>query len=156
VGLRRDAENVGRRANVVLAVVVGVIALVAVVAGVLAATRHVATYGAGTPQGVVQRYLTAVVDGDTAAAARLLAADSLCNVDDLDRAYVPDGVQVVLRDSKVDGNTARVRVDVEMSTEGPLNTFEYTEEHTFRLTRAGQDWRISGEPWPMYGCTKVD
>lgn len=142
------------RPNRVLAIVVGVIAVVAVVAVVLSATRPVRKYDREAPVGVVQGYLSAAIDGDNQAAVGFLADGSPCTVDDLDRAYVPEGVRVVLRDSEVDGGSARVKVDVAMPTEGPLNSFELAEEHTFRLTRAGGSWLITGEPWPMYGCGK--
>jgi hypothetical protein len=142
------------RPNRILAIVVGVIAVIGVVAGVLSATRQVPQYDRGTPEGVVQAYFTAVIDGDHQDAVDLLAEESSCTVEDLDRAYVPDDVRVVLRDTEVDGETAQVKVDVVMSSGGPLESSEYGEEHTFRLTRAGGDWLIAGEPWPMYECTK--
>ena len=46
------------------------------------------------------------------------------------------------------------QVDVVMSTGGPFDSSEYAEEHTFRLTRAGDEWLITGEPWPMFACAK--
>ncbi len=142
------------RPNRVLALVVGLIAVIGVVAGVLSATRQVPKYDRGTPEGLVQAYLTAVIDGDHQDAVAFLTPESSCTVEDLDRAYVPDDVRVVLRDTEVDGDTAQVKVDVVMSSGGPLEGSEYAEEHTFRLTRAGGDWLITGAPWPMYECSK--
>jgi hypothetical protein len=146
---------VASRANRTLAVVilvVAVIAVIGVVAGVLTSTRDVPTYDRGTPEGVVQAYLTAVVDGDHDAAVAFLAQDSPCTVDDLDRAFVPDGVRIVLRDTRSDGDTAQVGVDVAMPSGGPLGSTEFTEQHTFRLRQSDGDWRITGRPWPMYDC----
>lgn len=143
-----------RRPNRVLAIVVGVIALVAVVAAVLATTRAVPKYDRGTPQGVVQAYLSAVIDGDHQQAAKLLAEGSPCRVEDLDQAYVPDEVRVVLRDTEVDGDTAQVVVDVVMSSGDLLDGSEHAEKHTFRLTRATGAWLVTGTPWPMYECSK--
>jgi hypothetical protein len=142
------------RPNRILAIVVGVIAVIGVVAGVLSATRQVPHYDRGTPEGVVQDYLTAVIDGDHQDAVELLAEDSSCTVEDLDRAYVPDDVRVVLRDTEVDGATAQVKVDVVMASGGPLESSEFAEAHTFRLTKVGGGWLIAGEPWPMYECDK--
>ena len=142
------------RPNRILAIVLGVIALIGVVAGVLSATRPVPEYDRGTPEGVVQAYLTAVIDGDHQDAVEFLAAESSCTVEDLDRSYLPDGVRVVLRDTEVDGDTAQVKVDVVMSSGGPLDGSEYAEQHTFRLTRARGGWLITGAPWPMYECSK--
>lgn len=140
------------RANRVLAIVVGVVVVAGVVAAVLTATHDVPTYDRRTPEGVVQAYLIAVIDGDHDAAAAFLAPGSACTVDDLDRAYVPDGVRVVLRDTTVDGDTAEVAVDITSSSGGPLDSSEFTEQQTFRLRQADGDWRITGRPWPMYDC----
>ena len=140
------------RSSRILAVVVLVVAVIGVVAAVVTATRDVPTYDRGTPQGVVQAYVTAVVDGDHDAAAAFLAPESSCTVDDLDRAFVPDGVRIVLRDTRVDGGTAQVEVDVAMPAGGPLDSAEFTEQHTFRLRQSDGDWRITGRPWPMFDC----
>jgi hypothetical protein len=43
-----------------------------------------------------------------------------------------------------------------MPSEVPLGGSEYAEEHTFRLTRAGGDWLITGAPWPLYVCGKEE
>lgn len=142
------------RPNRVLAIVVGVIAVVAVVAGVLAANRSVPRYDRNTPTGAVQAYLSAVIDGDHQKAATFLAAGSPCTVDDLDQAYLPEGLRVVLRGTEVTGGTAQVEVDVVMSTGGPLDSTENAERHTFRLTRSGERWLIAGTPWPLYDCIK--
>ena len=140
--------------NRVLAIVVAAIAAIAIVAAVFSATRTVPEHDRGTPEGTVQEYVSAVVEGDNQRAIALLAAGAACTVDDLDRAHHPDDVRVVLRDTHIDGDTARVGVDVVISTGGPFDGSEYDEEHTFRLTRANGEWRITGEPWPMFACTK--
>ena len=143
-----------RQANRVLAIVVGLIALVAVVAAVVAANRQPPTYDRGTPQGVVQAYLEAVVAGDHAEADGHLAPGGTCDVEDLDRSSVPDGIRVVLRGTELDGENAQVTVDVVMSSGGIFGGSEYSENHTFRLGKVGQDWLIQGMPWPMYDCVK--
>jgi hypothetical protein len=140
------------RPNRILSFVVLVVAVIGVVAGVLMATRDVPTYDRRTPEGVVQAYLTAVIDGDHDAAVAFLAEESSCTVDDLDRASVPEGVRIVLRDTRVDGDAAQVEVDVALPSGGPLGGSETTERHTFRLRQADGDWRITGRPWPMYDC----
>ncbi len=153
-GWALGGDVVTSRPNRILAAVLAGIAVLTVAAGVLAANRHVAEFDPGTPETAVQAYLTAVVDGDNERAASLLAADGSCGLDDLDRSYVPDGVRAVLRDSEVNGDTARVDVGVEMSTADLFAGSGYTEKHTFRLVRHGEGWLITGVPWPMYDCTK--
>ncbi len=143
-----------RRPNLVVAAAVGLVAVLAVVAGIVSATRHAPSYPPGTPVAVVQAYLAAVIDGGHETAAAQLSTESPCTVDDLDRSTLTEGVRVVLRDSRVDGDTAQVRVDVVRSAGGPLDPSEYSEKVTFRLTRAGGAWLITGSPWPMYECGK--
>lgn len=138
--------------NRVLLVVVALVAVVAVVAGVLLATRHEPRYDRGTPAGVVQAYLSAVIAGDNQQAAGLLAPDSPCDLTDLDRAQAPDDVRVVLRATEVRSGTARVEVDMVMSSGDLLGGTEQVERHTFQLTRPDQAWLITGMPWPMYEC----
>lgn len=142
------------RPNRILAVVVGVIAAIGIVAGVLSATRQVPRYDRATPEGVVQAYLTAVIRGDHQQAVDLLTAQSSCTAEDLDRAYIPEDVRVLLRDTEVEGDTAQVKVEVVMPSGGPLEGSEYAERHTFGLTRTGDGWLITGAPWPMYECVK--
>jgi len=143
-----------RRPNLVVAAAVALVAVLALVAGIVSATRHAPSYQPGTPVAVVQAYLAAVIDGDHETAAAQLSTESPCTVDDLDRSTLTEGVRVVLRDSRIDGDTAQVRVDVVRSTGGPLDLSEYSEKVTFRLTRAGGAWLITGSPWPMYECGK--
>jgi hypothetical protein len=149
-----DAESVTRRPNRVLAIVLGVVAVVAVVAVVVSTTRSAPTYDRGTPTGIVQAYLSAVIEGDHAEAAAFLAAESPCEIEDLDRAYVPEEARVVLRDSEVGPDTARVQVEVLMSPGGIFD--EYAEVHNFRLVKQDDDWLITGEPWPMFDCAGTE
>jgi hypothetical protein len=143
-----------RHPNRILAIVLGVTALVAVVAVVIATNRAPETYDRGTPQGVVQAYLEAVVAGDHTEAAGYLAPDGTCDIEDLDRASVPDGIRVVLRDTEVDGDRAQVAVDVVTTSDDLIGGSEWSESHTFRLGKDGQDWRVLGVPWPLYDCVK--
>lgn len=140
------------RANRVLAIVLAAVVVVAVVAVVVSASRDTTSPEEGTPAGVVQDYLSAVVEGDHEEAASLIAPESPCDVTDLDRAYVPDDVRVVLRDTEVDGSTAQVRVEVVMSSDDLLGGSEYSEEHTFRLVSTDPGWLVTGVPWPVYDC----
>jgi hypothetical protein len=143
-----------RHPNRVLAIVLGVVAVVAVVTLVVATSRAPRTYDRSTPQGVVQAYLEAVVAGDLTEAAGYLAPGGTCDIDDLDRTSVPDGVRVVMRDTETDGDRAQVAVDVVTTSDDLFGGSEYTERHTFRLGKDGQDWRVQGVPWPMYDCDK--
>jgi len=138
------------RRPVVMALVALAVALVAI--AVYAVTRPVKVWDRSTPAGTVQAYVTAVLDGDTVAAAGLFAADSPCAATDLDRAVVPGETRVDLIGTDVQGTQAQVRVRVVVDPGAdPLGGGG--EERTFRLTRTGAGWRIDGIPWPLYDCS---
>ncbi|HEX7805402.1 MAG TPA: hypothetical protein VF413_04505 [Cellulomonas sp.] len=139
--------------NRVLAAVVGVVVVLAAIAGVVAARRTAPTLDPNTPQGVVQEYLRAVLDGDYPAAAKLLSSTSGCTLSDVSSATVSGSARIVLKDTVVDGDTAVVSVDVtEGADNGPFADSGYT--HTERIT-AERDtgvWKISGSPWLLHPC----
>ncbi|MBN9101968.1 MULTISPECIES: hypothetical protein [unclassified Pseudonocardia] len=152
----RPAARAGaaRRPNRVVLLAVVVVAVVAAVAGVLAANRTGPAYDPATPEGTVQAYLTAVIDGDHDRAAEFLAAGGPCSVSDLDATSLPDGVQVTLRNVQVTGDTARVDIEVAMPSGDLLGGSETFERHTLRQSRSGGAWLLTGEPWPLSGCRK--
>lgn len=144
--------------NRILIIVVAMIAVVAAAAGVLSVRAAPQQYDRSTPEGVVQVYLDALVDRDQEQAAELLATDSPCAVEDLDRDHTMIGndTRVILRDAETRGDAARVDVEVVTRSGGLFDGGEWAEEHTFRLSREGSDWRITGVPWPMYACDLQD
>ena len=141
------------RPNRVLAVVVGGIALVALVAAVLAATRSEPEFDPATPEGTVQGYLQAVFDEDEDEALSYLAADTACDRDDFRGVVTSESARVVLRGAEVDGEVATVEVEIAYTGgQGPFDTYEWSEEQTFELEREGDRWVLIGEPWPLYFC----
>lgn len=143
------------RADRVLAVAVGVVIIAAGVAAVAAARRGPADLDPDTPAGTVQTYLTAIVDGDLDSAAGLLAADSPCTVDDLELAYLPEGLRASLS-SEQGASDTRVVVLVDI-TEGDTAFAEgWSHEERFVVVRDGGEWRLSGAPWPMYSCMRQE
>jgi hypothetical protein len=137
----------------VLAIVGVVVVLVAVLTVVLVADRSAKRYDPNTPEGTVQAYVAAVLDGDRERAGALLAADGPCDASNLDLTYPPSYDRVVLVHSQADGDTARVEVDA-VNSEGPFGAFGYRERIAFELERSGTGWSITGQPWPMYECFK--
>jgi hypothetical protein len=143
---------VNRGPNRVLLIVLAVVAVVVAAAAIVSAARETRHYDRGTPEGVVQAYLIALVDRDQEEAAELLADDSPCTVEDLDLAIIGDDVRVVLRDTETEDDSARVDVDVVIDSGQVFGGSEWTEQQTFRLIRDGDAWRITGTPWPMFEC----
>lgn len=143
--------------NRILATIVGALVAVVVAVAVVAATRPPPELDVGTPQGIVQAYVRAVFDGEIAEAAGHITAESECGVEDLERARAADSARVVLLDTRVDGDSASVEVEIVHSGgSGPFDGYEWSEETTFSLIRSGGTWQLTGEPWPLYFCRGDD
>jgi hypothetical protein len=131
---------------------VGTTSVVAVLSSVLAGNPSVSEQDPATPEGVVQDYLSAVVDGDLETAASFLVGSSSCDVDDLEAAGPQDDVRIRLLDAETTGDRSEVRLEMVTSTGGPFGAFAFSEEHWIRLERSASGWLITGTPWPMFDC----
>lgn len=138
----------------VLTVIVLFTILLAAVAAFLGTNRNQAEYSVQTPEGVIQRYLAAVIDGRNDKAAQFFVANSNCDASDLDRSWISETIRVNLVESDIEGNQAFVEVAIDISSGGPFDDY-YTEDHNFRLERESGDWKILGIPWPLYSCEEV-
>ena len=135
--------------------------IVALAGGVLlvVAVAHVAVFARGdvtpldpaTPQGVVQQYSQAVIDGDVTTALTYLAPDI---ADSCERVRLAsDDVRLTLLESTEREDTARVRVLVVTTYGlGPLGPDEYESEEAFDLVDVGGEWRIETAPWSLTVC----
>lgn len=146
---------VTKRALTVVALVSAVIVVAAVVALVFSFGGDVTSYEQGSPEDVAQSYLTAALDGDFDRAAAFIDSSSDCSAEDLDRAYIDDAARISLIDSVIEGERARVRVNVEFPSGELIGGF-FGEEHTLRLVRQGGDWLLTGVPWPLYDCASTE
>lgn len=140
--------------NRVLAGVVGAIVILAVALAIVATTRSPMTVRSGSPEATVQHYVKAVLARDHDTAATYFDPGASCDAADLDaQNYVERGARVELVDSVVRSDDARVVVRVTTPSGGPLPNF-LDEEVTFRLTRSGGTWVLTGSPWPVYDCAE--
>lgn len=143
--------------NRVLAVLVGVVVLLAVVAGVVASQRQAPVLDRDSPEGVTQAYVQAVIDGDHLAAADLLSPSSGCDLADVSQAYLPEAVRVVLESAEVEGDQAVVVLRVtDRYSDGPFGSSEYSHTERVTLAREGGTWLVTGSSWllPTCGPTK--
>jgi hypothetical protein len=143
-----------RKPDRILIAILAAIALLVVVALAVVFTRGgPQTLDASTPQGVVQRYSTAVIEGDTATANSYLteAAKSVC------RGYYESGphpVRVVLISTTERDGSAQVRVSlVSSGGGGPFGPSEYEMEDRFALVKSGGSWLIEQAPYQLASCT---
>lgn len=138
----------------ILIAILSAIALLVIVALAVVFTRGAPQpLDESTPQGVVQRYSTAVIDGDTAAATSHLtpSAKSRCTGF---RDGGPLPTRVVLISATERDNTALVKVSVVNSNSGgPFGPSEYEMEDRFSLVKTDGTWLIDQVPYQFLVCT---
>lgn len=142
--------GIRKSANLYLGIVIAAILIIAVIVAVTSNSSN-KTLRIGSPEKVVQEYLVSLNDGRNDVALKLLASDSSCSIQDIDRAYHSPDAETSLLESKIAGNTAVVRVSIQRDPTAMMDT-STGEEQTFRLIKEEGQWRISGIPWPLYDC----
>jgi hypothetical protein len=131
------------------AIVVGVIVIGA---ALVALTRsEPAALDPNSPEGTAQRYVQAVLDGDSITVRDLLLEGEDC---DLGPRYVGNNtVRARLIDTAVDGDTAVVEIDVIFSGGDPLfGGYGYEERAQIELELTADGWRVDPNSWPYFFC----
>ncbi|MWB99136.1 hypothetical protein [Agromyces seonyuensis] len=136
-----------------LVVVLAVLAALVVVASVVVFVGgEPEELDPASPEGVVQRYTEAVIDGDEVAARELLIPEDADDCFHLE-PYLGEGVRVTLGSTREDDDSADVEVLIVTTYgQGPFGADESQEEAEFRLVRAGGEWRIETAPWTLAVC----
>lgn len=151
-----DNRGMGRStSNRILALVIIAALILSAVSALVSALREDVKFSANSPEGVVQLYLTAIIEGKNDQAASYFAIDSTCDASDIDRAYVSETLRVNLVSTSMDGDNAYVKIDANTGSSGPFDD-GYTESHTYRLTKESGSWRIEGIPWPLWDCGSLN
>ena len=141
------------RSHRVLIGILAVIAVVAVLGAVVANSRQLVV-DPNSPEGVVQSYLGAVLDGDGAKAVRYLDPAGKCTEEDIDRYRMTDVTEARLVDVADQGTSVKVVVDLEMGGNGLMGDV-WRDRQTFYVKDSNGAWVITGTPWPMYDCGGV-
>ena len=107
-----------------------------------------------TPEGVVQRYLQAVVEGRRSL-ARSYLSDRLQEECDsgFPRHVSRDAYRIEWIDTVVDESEAWVDVLVAEEDLGILDSY-YEFNAGFALEESADGWRITDQEWPWYGCSE--
>ncbi|MBM7502642.1 hypothetical protein ACFPER_04120 [Agromyces aurantiacus] len=137
-----------------LLVILGIIVALVIVALVVVFSRgEPELLDESTPEGVVQRYSAAVIDGDEQAAKEYLVAEV---ADDCVRIEPATGadlrVTLVDTEEREDSADVRVLLTISYGGGGPFGSDEYQEDGVFDLVRDGGEWRIETAPWPLTIC----
>lgn len=142
------------RSDRTLWVVVGIVGALVVIALAVVLTRPTAeSLDPDSPDGVVQRYSAAYLDGDSATALEYLTSETRANCEPFPFVSAPD--TRVLRDmTVVTGDRATVAVTISQGDRGLFGgSYEYEER--FELEREGGEWRIRTAPWAFHLCEGV-
>ncbi len=137
------------RPNVVLATVTGLVIVLAVVAGLLTLRREPPQLDVSTPDGTVQTFVLAFIDGDDETAVAFLDPSLGCKAP-LRDVYRPTRVSLTVASTKTTEPKATVVLDVTEYGGGPFDSWSHRE--VYDLVRRDSGWMITGNPWPVYSC----
>jgi len=139
--------------NRTLVIILAIIAVLVVAALAVVFSRGApALLDESTPQGVVQRYSAAVIDGDETAAMAYLTETARTQCVDFQRAST-DNLRVTLVATAERASSADVRVLIVVSNGGgPFGNSEYETEDVFDLVKMDGKWLIVSSPWQLRVC----
>jgi hypothetical protein len=126
--------------------VAGVLSVVALV--VIGMNREPASLDPDTPEGTVQLYIEALVDGDFDTAASYWDEEGCIPGSAVPTGGAPDVAAALV---SVDGNDiqANVVVKITETSQDPLGGL-YEHEEWFTLVRQDDVWKIRQPSWPYY------
>lgn len=141
------------RPNRILIIILAIIAVLVVAALAVVFSRgEPALLDGSTPQGVVQRYSAAVLDGDESAAMAFLTETARTQCVDFERAST-ENLRVTLVSTTERTSSADVRVLIVVSNGGgPFGNSEYETEDVFDLVKMDGKWLIDSSPWQLRVC----
>ena len=148
-------SDIDRRSRFTLVALVGGVVLVVLIALIAVFARGgTAPLDPRTPEGVVQRYSQAVVDGDAQAALTYVVPEvaDAC----VSRWVSEEDTRITVLETTERADTAHVRVlIVTVYGTGPLGADEYEAESSFDLVKVGGDWLVEVAPWRLAVCNDM-
>lgn len=136
--------------NIVLAVITGLIVILAVVAALIAGRDQTSQWPPDSPEAAVQNYVQAVVDQNYPVALRHLDPALACNVTHFEQSYYPQDNAISLFQASITADEATVLVEIGSYGEPFFDAFVHQEQ--FDLINTPDGWLVTGSPWPVYIC----
>ena len=133
----------------------GIIVALLLVAGILNATREVEPLDPATPEGVVQLFMNAVLDGNEFETKQYLSADfqDECEFNNNFRRGEGSFVEANLVDITVRADDrAEVEVKITEGSYGLFESYDYSHREQFLLEKSNGDWLITDLTWPWWDC----
>jgi len=129
--------------------VLGVLAVVVLV--LIGLNRSPEQFDPDTPEGAVQSYIAALVDGDYETASSFWADDG-CHPASIDPTEGAPDISATLVSVDGDEDGATVVIGITDNATDPLNgIYEYQE--WFTLVNDGDGWKIQQPSWPYHDQT---
>lgn len=135
--------------------------VVLVIVAVLVVAALVAVFARGgaqqldptTPEGVVQSYATAVLEGDFTAARQLHVASLSDEGCDPVSAHLSSSTRLTLVNTRISGDSAVVTVNINSGYGGPFGGDSGYQEQFELVQQPGSEaWYISYAPWMFQVC----
>lgn len=148
-----DMNAAARKPDRTLTVILAVIALLVVVALAVVFSRGTAPLlDESTPQGVVQRYTAAVIEGDEATAATYLTEAARSQCINFESPFT-NKLRVTLVSTTERPASADVKVLITVSNGGgPFGSSEYETEDVFDLVKTNGRWLVDSAPYQLRVC----
>ncbi len=108
-----------------------------------------------SPEGVVQRYLQASIDGDEDLMRELAVVEDDCTPLPPDFRADDETFRATLGTVDVDGDDADVEVTITRSGGGALDRYEWSETVEFDLVLVDGRWLVESAPWPYRVCEEM-
>ena len=143
-----------RKPDRALIAVIAVIAVLVVVALIVVFGRgEPELLDADTPEGVVQRYSAAVIEGDEETAQQYLTQEVLDDCQAVESQLPGGSVRVTLLSTDIRSEKADVGVLVAVTSDrGPIGGDGWESESEFKLENTDGTWRIDRTPWELTIC----
>jgi hypothetical protein len=148
--------NAGARTadRILIAIVAAIAGLVVIALAVVFTRGEPEALDPATPAGVVQRYSTAVIDGDLTTADAYLtdAARTSCS-GFRDGGPVPERVVLISTTERETSATVKVSITESDAGGGPFGPSEYQAEDRFSLVKVDNAWLIDQAPYQLLSCS---
>ncbi len=150
--------NSSRRWLIVFGAVIGILIIATVSLVLTTGERQVTLLPEDTPQGTVQRYLSAVHDRDFAQAYTYLSfspAEKIQSYSDWLRMQPQGASQATWKAALVrttqSGENATVEIAIDiLRPGGPLGSFEHYQQIVFQLSKTGDKWLITSPTYVFW------
>ena len=109
-----------------------------------------------SPEGVVQLFVNAALDGDEEEALGFLTPElrDACEAELFQPHFSEQTARVALIERRLDGDIAHIEVRVTEGSYDLFDSYDYSHDESFTLTLSAEGWRVTEQTWPWYECSE--